>query len=48
MDLTRAGLTGLYTVAFYFLKGSIIWSGVVIVLILLPNAREGVAQNLVT
>ena len=48
MDLTRAGLTGLYTVAFYFLKGSIIWSGAVVVLILWQNGREGDAQNLVT
>ena len=46
-DLTRAGLTGLYTVVVYFLIGSIIWSGVLIVLIALPIAREGVTQNLI-
>ncbi len=46
-DLTRAGLTGLYTVVVYFLIGSIIWSGVLIVLIALPIAREGVTSNLI-
>ncbi|KAF6233793.1 hypothetical protein HO173_008005 [Letharia columbiana] len=45
VDLTRAGLTGLDTAAFYDLQGSILWSRVAIGLILLPYVKEGVAQN---
>ena len=48
MNLTRLGLTILYTVHFYYLAGSIIWSAVVIVLILMPNAEERVTQNMIT
>ena len=47
MDLTRAGLTGLDTAAFYDLRGSILWSRVAIGLILLPYVKEGVAQNMI-
>lgn len=47
VDLTRAGLTGLDTAAFYDLRGSILWSRVAIGLILLPYVKEGVAQNMI-
>lgn len=47
MALVNAGFVGLYTVAFYFLKGSIIWSVFVIGLTLLPNARVGFMQNMI-
>ena len=46
-DFARAGLTVLYTVSFYFFKGAVVWSVVVVLLILAPNARDGVAQNLI-
>lgn len=48
MALTRAGLVGLYTVAFYFLKGLIVWSLVVVVLVLVPHAGDVVTQNMIT
>lgn len=47
MALVNAGCVGLYTVAFYYLIGSIVWSVVVIVVILLPNARVGFTQNMI-
>ncbi|CAD6566389.1 MAG: hypothetical protein ASARMPREDX12_008223 [Alectoria sarmentosa] len=47
-DLARVGLTGLFTVAVYYLKGSIVWSTVMIVLILMPNAPADVTQNMIT
>ena len=47
-DLARVGLTGLFTVAVYYLKGSIIWSTVLVVLILMPNAPAEVRQNMIT
>ena len=47
MGLTRAGMVGLYTIVFYFLKGSAIWSVVVVVLTLVGNQELGVLQNII-
>ena len=47
-SLASAGFAGLYTVTFYVLKGLIVYSALLISLTLLPNARDGVRQLVIT
>lgn len=47
MGLARVGVTGLYTVCFYFLRASVVWSAVLVWLRVAPRVREGAAVGLI-
>lgn len=48
MDLTRRGFAGLYTVAFYWVQVSIVWSLVMVGMILMENVGERGVLNVIT
>ena len=47
-ELTWAGLTGLFSVAVWFLKGMGFWSVIVVVLMVWQRGGEDVVQNVIT